>query len=292
MTDSLSDTIFAIDGGGTHCRLALDDGSRQVSVRTGSANVTTDFEGALQQIHKGLTQLAERAGLNVDKLKYIPAYVGLAGVSGPAIVDRLKDALPFKLMQIEDDRPAALRGALGHDDGAIAHCGTGSFFAAQFAGTPRYVGGWGPVLGDEASAHNIGKAALRLTLESVDGRMKATSLSDHLLAKFKGAEGIVQFASAASPSELGALAPLVTEHASYADAIAETIMQNAALEIAEILPAIGWHDGKAICLTGGLGSYFTPYLPPNMQRHITQPKSDPIVGALSLASELARKMAA
>jgi len=292
MSDSLSNTFIAIDGGGTHCRLALSDGVKQVTVEAGSANVTTDFEGALHQIMSGLSRLTECAKLPIERLESIPAFVGLAGVSGPATARRLNDALPFRHMRIEDDRPAALRGALGLDDGAIAHCGTGSFFAAQFNGVQRYAGGWGPVLGDEASAQSIGKAALRLTLESVDGRRCSTALSEKLLAKFQGSEGVVQFAGTASPSDLGALAPLVTKQASDADAIAEAIMRDAAGDIACILPQLGWCEGKSICLTGGLGRHYSPYMPAMMQRDIITPVGEPIAGALALAAELAQEVAA
>ncbi|MYK32530.1 MAG: ATPase, partial [Boseongicola sp. SB0670_bin_30] len=131
MNEPLVSPVIAIDGGGTQCRLALNDGKSIVAVETGSANVSTDFDGALNEISSGLGSLAERAGLKLESLSRIPAFVGLAGMTGEAVSERLRTALPFTHVRIEDDRAAALRGALGRADGAIAHCGTGSFFAAQ-----------------------------------------------------------------------------------------------------------------------------------------------------------------
>ena len=178
--------VIAIDGGGTQCRLALDDGKSIVAAETGSANVSTDFEGALSEISAGLDSLAERAGLTPESLSRIPAFVGLAGMTGETISKRLRTALPFTHVRIEDDRAAALRGALGEADGAIAHCGTGSFFAAQSQGTMRSAGGWGPVLGDEASAHFVGKAALSMTLKSIDGQCPASPLAERILTDCEG----------------------------------------------------------------------------------------------------------
>ncbi|MYH59273.1 MAG: ATPase [Boseongicola sp. SB0675_bin_26] len=292
MGESRKSPVIAIDGGGTQCRLALDDGMSIVAVETGPANVSTDFDGALNEISAGLGSLAERAGLKPEALSRIPAFVGLAGMTGETISERLRTALPFAHVRIEDDRAAALRGALGLADGAIAHCGTGSFFAAQCQGTMRCAGGWGPVLGDEASAHFVGKAALGTTLKGIDGQYPASPLAERILTDFEGTEGIVRFAGSASPSELGALAPLVTEFAKEGDALAEHIMRSGAQDISAMLQVVGWNKGQPVCLTGGIGACYAPYLPADMQSDLTSPLDGPLAGALSLAAAFAQEIPA
>ncbi len=286
MNDSSSGPVLAIDGGGTRCRIALCDGQDITTVETGPANVSTDFAGGVQQILAGLEMLATQTGRKLDDLVGYPAFVGLAGVSGPKIADRLKAALPLRHARIEDDRPAAVRGALGEKDGAIAHCGTGSFYGAQKAGAMRFSGGWGSVLGDEASAQWVGRTALRLTLETVDGRFQSTPLAQKLLDRFDGAEGIVRFAGNARPSEFGALAPMVTESANENDVLGRQVMSAGAADIARSLPLIGWVPGSAICLTGGIGPHFGPFLLEPMQADLTKPRGEPLSGAVSLAREL------
>ncbi|MDE0696348.1 MAG: ATPase [Boseongicola sp.] len=292
MGESRKSPVIAIDGGGTQCRLALDDGMSIVAVETGPANVSTDFDGALNEISAGLGSLAERAGLKPEALSRIPAFVGLAGMTGETISERLRTALPFAHVRIEDDRAAALRGALGLADGAIAHCGTGSFFAAQCQGTMRCAGGWGPVLGDEASAHFVGKAALGTTLKGIDGQYPTSPLAERILTDFEGTEGIVRFAGSASPSELGALAPLVTEFAKQGDALAEHIMRSGAQDISAMLQVVGWNKGQPVCLTGGIGACYAPYLPADMQSDLTSPLDEPLAGALSLAAAFAQEISA
>ncbi len=281
--------FIAIDGGGTRCRVALRHQGRDITAEVGSANVTSDFDAALQQISLGLTQVAEQAGL--ADLSAVPAYLGLAGVAGPAMADRVRAALPFKFARVEDDRRAAVRGALGRQDGAIAHCGTGSFFATQINGLSRFSGGWGPVLGDEASAQWVGRRALTLTLASVDGLAPETALARHCLETYGGAAGIVAFAANAKQVEFGHIAPAVTQHAATGDALACQILQEAADVLAQTLPELGWRNDMTLCLTGGIARFYGPYLPENMKLMIRDPAGEPLSGALTLAQDFYHELA-
>ncbi len=283
MTDSPDPPVLAIDGGGTRCRIALKQGGAVTVVETGPANVSTDFDGALAEIETGLTQLCARTGQSRDRLAALPAFVGLAGVTGPEIAARLRAALPFARVRIEDDRPAALAGALGERHGVIAHCGTGSFLAARIGGQMRFAGGWGSVLGDEASAQWAGRRALTLTLDRVDDRLAPSPLSETLLARFGGAPGIVRFAATARPETLGALAPEVTAAAAAGDAIACRVMREGAAYIARGLSDLGWRPGLTLCLTGGIGPHYAGWLPGDMRPYIAPAEAEPLCGALALA---------
>ena len=288
MIDSIEMSVLAIDGGGTRCRIAYSDGKAITSVETGSANVSTDFDGSVREILSGIDALSAKLEAQLNDQ---PTFVGLAGVTGPQIADRLRAALPFRKIRIEDDRPAALRGALGDRNGVVAHCGTGSFFGSRINGQTRLFGGWGPALGDEASAQWIGRAAMTLTLESTDGRATPSELADEMLHKFTDTAGIVRFAATARPSDFGALAPSVTRLAKDNDTLALQIMRSGAAEIARALPRIGWVPGLAICLTGGIGPEFRPYLPNAMQDAIVPPDGQPLDGAVALAQDFAKEIA-
>ncbi|NOD77703.1 ATPase [Ruegeria sp. HKCCD4315] len=283
MTRCMDNLVLAIDGGGTRCRLALSDRARSWRVEVGSANVSTDFDASCAELSEGLAALGQQAGIDVADLAKVPAYLGLAGITGPAIADRLAAVLPFTHVRIEDDRPSALRGALGPRDGFVAHCGTGSFLAMQQGGKPSFAGGWGPVLGDQASAQWVGKRALSEVLECADGVIASSELSGHLLRRFEGATGIVKAASTMSPTEFGALAPVVTQSAGKGDTIAMSIMQAGADYLADRLKKMGWIPGVPICLTGGIGPHYAAFLPKDMQQVLTQPSGDPLSGAIALA---------
>lgn len=296
MSASLIDTqVIAIDGGGSRCRFALariiQHGHQHIESPTGKrivceggpANVTTAFDAAVDCIHKGLLSLAELSGTDTESLYAIPAFVGLAGATGSDITTRLRTALPLQSAIYTDDRAAALRGALGDSDGLVAHCGTGSFLAAQIDGTRCYAGGWGSTLGDEASAQWVGRKSLSLTLQQTDGFLSATPLINALSRRFENTDAIIQFAARATPDEFGVLAPLVTEHARQGDPLANGLLQSAADYLSDSIDKMGWRRGLRICLTGGIGPHYQQYLPKEKRDAVVPACGDPLDGAVELA---------
>ncbi len=290
MTQTPHSPVLAIDGGGTRCRFALQDGTTVTQIEVGSANVSTDFDGAIAEIVLGLERLSVETGVPNQVLRALPTYAGLAGVVGSDVATRVCDALPFEFLKIEDDRPAALRGALGALDGFVAHCGTGSFVAAQLEGETRLAGGWGAVLGDPASAQWVGRQCLSRTLLVADGLLQASDLSVSVLDRFSGTAEIVAFAARATPAELGALAPVVTEAARTDDPLAVSILQDAADTIVWTVSKMGWNPRLPICFTGGIGPLFVDYLPADMARAVMPKQADPLTGALLLARDFQKSI--
>lgn len=286
MTETQISAVLAVDGGGTRCRVACEFSGVVHCVETGAANVSTDFDGALVQIRAGFDEISRSLGVEMQDLAGWPAFVGLAGVTDARIAGRLRDALGLARARIEDDRPAALRGALGAQDGLVAHCGTGSFLAVQTGGAMRFAGGWGSVLGDEASAQWVGRRALSEALCVYDGTQIETGLTRKLLAELRGPAGIVGFSGTASPAEFGALAPQVTSAARAGDVVAVQIMRAGADYIAETATRLGWRPGGVICLTGGIAAQYADYLPADMRSAIRPPLGEPLTGALALAKEV------
>ncbi|MGR3617449.1 MAG: BadF/BadG/BcrA/BcrD ATPase family protein [Paracoccaceae bacterium] len=282
--------VIAVDGGGTRCRLVLEMPSARHAVEVGSANVTTNFSSATSEILKGLRGLATRAGCTLDDLHSVPAYFGLAGVTGARVAQHVGDAMPLAHTRVEDDRPSALRGALGARDGAIAHCGTGSFLALQVGADTRLAGGWGSVLGDESSAMWVGRLALTETLRAADGLVERSPLIEEIHEILGDTADIVAFAASAMPSDFGRFARQVTQHADHDDIVARSILQQAADVVAVALPQLGWEPGMALCLTGGIGPVYRDYLPWSLSDALIQPAGEPIDGAVSLAREFAAEV--
>lgn len=291
MTDVEDTFVLAIDGGGSQCRFALSSGNAKHVLTEGPANATTDFEGTVACLLKGLNALADLTAIPLDKLVVFPAFVGVAGVTSPQIAEKLSAALPLQHACYADDRLSAMRGALGTKDGVVAHCGTGSFFAAQYDGQYRLAGGWGSILGDEASAQWIGRKALAAALHQTDGFVSMSPLVRSLMDRFETTDGIVAFAKSATPDVLGTLAPLVTSHAADADAVAQSIMQAGARYVADGIDQMGWTRGQIICLTGGIGPTYQPFLPQDMRDALAAPIGAPLDGAIALAKSHANRMA-
>lgn len=282
--------ILAIDGGGTRCRVACRLAGRLELAVTGSANVSTDLETALTNVTEGLRRVAEGHGMPLEMLLDLPAHVGLAGVVSDELADAVARRLPLSRVRVTDDRPAAVRGALGSEDGALAHCGTGSFFAVQRSRGIRLAGGWGAVLGDQASAQWVGKKALLATLDTADGLRPESPLTRQIASRFATSAGIVDFAAHASASDFGDLAPLVSAAAAEGDPNARAIFSTGATHIFGTLSAMDRTPDLPLCLTGGIGPAYAPYLPPAMANALRDKLGEPIDGALSLAEDYSRDL--
>ncbi len=291
MLDVTPDSVIAVDGGGTRCRVALAAADETCVVEVGAANISTDFDAAVAELTLGLNQLCAKTGLSKDQVSELPAYLGIAGTTGTALADQLAKALPLDHAHVEDDRRAALIGALGAGDGAIAHCGTGSFLAARTTGAIRLAGGWGPTLGDEASAQWVGRKTLAATLNALDGLSPRTPLVDKLLSHFGSSAAIVAFAAHASPADFGLLAQRTTRSAADGDTIAVSVLAQAADHIARALPKLGWTPDMALCLTGGIGPEYATYLPADLQSSLVEPAGTPLDGAITLARKFFQEIA-
>lgn len=285
MTGKVS--YIAVDGGGTRCRLAVCNGGTVTKVATGPTNMFSDFDGGMRQILFGLDLLGIEAGLSMEQLFELPAYLGLAGVIDTETADAVAVRLPFPKVVVEEDRAAALTGALGQRDGFVAHCGTGSLFGAQQGAQRRYSGGHGLVLGDEASAAWVGRSALSCCLAVADGLLASSDLIEIITGQLGAASEIVQFAATAGPAEFGSFAPRVTLLAEAGDRNAQRILGHGADYLVETLQGMGWQPPAPICLTGGMGAHYGSYLPAEMQSCLIEPSGDPLDGAMSLARDLA-----
>jgi len=270
--------------------LAFFDGCDVVEVEAGAANVSNDFEGALASIKDCLDQLTVHSKRSWRELVAAPTFAGLAGVLDKTMAAKVAAKLPFDHAVVSDDQTIALRGLLGERDGYVAHCGTGSFFGKRIGNTAQFAGGWGPALGDEASACWVGRAALSLCLYTIDGRRRPSPLSKRLLKELGSGTDMVSFAKTAEPLAFAETAPLITEYAKDGDALAVEIMRCGAQHISRALKALGWTTGQPVCLAGGIGAHYAPFLPSGMRDGLVPPAGRPIDGAISLARDLTHEV--
>ncbi len=283
--------LIAVDGGGTGCRLVLWMDGTRIEARGGPANLSSDFDGALSSIRSGFDTLAAKASTTADDLSHIPTYLALAGAVSPSLCRRAEVALPFVHVRVEEDRRAAVRGALGPEAGGVLHAGTGSFIAVQTPdGAFRTAGGHGHILGDQGSAYAMARDALSATLEAADGTGPSTDLTETLLSRFGGAAGLIAFATNAEPDEIARLASSVTD--ANDDPVAQRIMSEGAAYFGRVLPALGWTDTLPLCLTGGVGPAFSAFLQHPLRSALRPARGTPLDGALSLAADFARELPA
>jgi glucosamine kinase len=248
---------FGVDGGGTSCRAVVVAKGQRVEGRAGPANASSDFGGATRTLHGLLSELAAQLGLSWRDLAQGRGYLGLAGIMSEGDGKRLAQALDLPRAEVADDQNSTIVGALGDADGAVAAIGTGSFLGRQSNQTIRRIGGWGFHIGDQASGGWLGRRALAQLLLARDGLVEDTPLLQDIAAQDFGPGGIIPFQFRASPADYARFAPLIL---ASTDPFAKILMQEGAAYIRAGLSALGWQPNEPLCLTGGLGAHYAPYL--------------------------------
>ncbi len=271
--------FLGVDGGGTGCRAVVAGADGQVLGvgQAGPANIVTDPEGARANI---LAAAAEALGAYGSPGE-AHAVLGLAGANLPDYRARLVESLPFASARVESDVVIALKGALREDDGVVAAIGTGSVFAVQRAGAVRAIGGWGLVLGDEASGAWLGRALLSAALQAEDGLRPMTELLRAVLQESGGAAALVDFARRAAPPDFAGHAPRLLQAAD--DPASVEILAAADDWIVRSVDQLRGGEDLPVTFLGGLGAVFAERLRPRYGAAIRPAKGSALDGALWLA---------
>ncbi|GAB5447639.1 glucosamine kinase nucleotide-binding domain-containing protein [Gymnodinialimonas sp.] len=288
MTAPQTPSLIGIDGGGTQCRFALLHGGERFEVQMAAANASTDPSETLTTLTQGLVALAEAAAMAPSDLAQAPAHIGLAGVMSTDMGAEIASALPLRHVIVGDDRHTAMAGALGSGDGCVIGIGTGSFLGRRASGQDRLIGGWGFILGDDASGAVLGRQALRCVLDVHDGLRTATPLTRALSEQIGNPADIVAFAAAAKPSDFARFAPIITDTARNGDPVALQLMWDGAQQIERALHHLGWQPGERICPLGGLAPHYAPCLSPEIAAALTDAEGTALDGALALAAQISQ----
>lgn len=282
----MTELAIGIDGGGSSCRAAVADRSGRILGRgtAGPANILSDLDGSLANIVKSAHEALRDAGLSTETASNITAVVGVAGANVGEYGIRVEKALPFAGGKVVTDALIALQGALGDSDGVIGAFGTGSVYNARQNGKLRGIGGWGFIVGDQASGARLGRDLLEKSLLAFDKVRPASPLSAEVMAEYgNDPEKLVEFAHTAKPKDFARYAPAVFEHARDGDEIAAAIVRDAAAAIGESLDSLLWPECPAICLLGGLARAYEPWLTDRHRKLLAEPKGDVLQGAVELA---------
>ncbi|WP_370402404.1 BadF/BadG/BcrA/BcrD ATPase family protein [Sulfitobacter sp. JB4-11] len=282
--------VVAVDGGGTGCRAAVGtlDAGIIAQAEGAPANVATGFEAALANVTAVVSRALAHADLADAPLDQITAHVGVAGANSQADMARVAAALPYGTCSATGDRETTVVGALGDADGFVIALGTGTIIARQHEGAVRTVGGWGFKLSDQAAGAWLGRRLLEEVLLAEDGMRDHSTLTQSTLARYGSLYEIVDFAATAAPGAYAELALHVVPAAHQSDPVAVALMQEGATHLERGLDALGFADGNALSLAGGLGPKYEPWLAERYRRNLVLPRGTALQGAYALACKAAR----
>ena len=231
------------------------------------------------------------------------ACIGLSG--GPADKEALaREIVNAKHYAFTHDALIALSGATAGGHGVVTIAGTGSIaFGRNSVGRTARVGGWGYIFGDEGSAFDLVRKALRAALRFEEGWGPPTALRDALL-EAAGSTGSMnnllhRFYTGEFPrARIAAFAPLVDELALAGDAVARDILNDAAQSLATIAAAVRgqlFAPAEIVTMSYAGGAFRSVMLLERFRllvelvdgNRVTAPRFGPAAGALIEAYRLA-----
>ncbi len=288
----MTELAIGIDGGGSSCRAAVTDATGRILGRgtAGPSNILSDIDNSLINIVASARDALNNAGLPLETVSRVAAVVGVAGANVGDNAERIERALPFARRRVVTDATTALQGALGDSDGVIGALGTGSVYNARRDGRLYGIGGWGFVVGDQASGARLGRDLLEQSLLAHDGVRPSSPAIQTVMAEYgSDPERVVEFAHVSRPNDFARYAPIVFEAAAKGDPVATAIVQSAVSSIGESLDALLWPECEAICLLGGLARAYRPWLAERHTALLRDPKGDVLQGAIELAVKFLRE---
>ncbi len=251
--------VVGIDAGGTRtrCQVADEQGHILSAGYGGPAN--RNFVSPL------LARRAVERAL-ADALKSIDKPIDSAVVAGPHLPAEAISYIAGRVRKVivADEFEVSLAAGLQKTGGwgSVILSGTGSFCKGRNStGREKYVGGWGPLMGDEGSGYDLAREALRALARACDGRGTPTLLTKLIFSHFRIGEaqelkGLL-YRRAMKRHNLSELAKCAFVASGKGDAVARRILRNGGKELAKlafpVLKELFKKNGRfPVVLSGGV----------------------------------------
>ncbi len=174
---------LGFDGGGTKTDCVLLDARGAVigEGRGGPANpLRSGYDGAFSSLREASAEAIAAARIRPADVTGVCA--GIAGAGRRSVVRRvmvfLTEEFPAALTHVVPDYEIALESAAGSRPGVVLIAGTGSVaFGRNAAGETARAGGYGPWVGDEGSAFEIGRRGVSAVMRTRDMDAPVTMLT-------------------------------------------------------------------------------------------------------------------
>jgi glucosamine kinase len=236
--------FLGIDGGGTKTTCAVGNETRVLATATdGPSNIVRVGEAQTREsLRRAVLQACAAAGIAPAEVKR--TCVGGSGAARPELAEVVRGILAEILpapIDVVGDMQIALEAAFDTGAGVIVIAGTGSIaYGRDRHGNTLRAGGWGFAIGDEGSAHWIGREAVGAVLRESDRQALGSADSSLVKGLFKiwGVGSFLDLARAANsvpPPDFAALFPAVADGQ---DEIGRQVLRGAGRELARIASVV------------------------------------------------------
>lgn len=233
---------LGIDGGGTKTTCAVgDESALLVTATAGPSNIVRVGPAQTREsLQKCVQQACAAAGITPAQVER--TCVGGAGAARPEMAAAVRGFVAEILstpVDVVGDMQIALEAAFDNGPGVIVNAGTGSFaYGRDRQGKTARAGGWGFAIGDEGSAHWIGREAIAAVLRASDitqGTPEDVFQADLTIALCKawGVASLRDLARAANATPAPDFASLFPAVAASKNILAVQVLSAAGRELAQ-----------------------------------------------------------
>lgn len=295
---------LGVDGGGTKTAFLLDvDGkrfeSKQITIHPKQVTKQQFFE----IMKLGVGDVCRKAGIDPEEILYTfvaaPGY-GQYPDTEAYIDEGIREAIDSDRFTVANDCVNGWAGSLNAKPGINLVLGTGQIgYGVDEEGNSMRSGGWGPLLGDEASGYYIGLKLLNHFTKMSDGRSDKTILYDIVREKLDLKEDmeIIDKAEKMKRDEIASLSRIFAEALDkedpYCKELLEEISKEAAAVIDSIIKGLNFKEEVKVSYSGGvfnLGDRLIKRIEEKSKNKIKieKPYTDPSEGALILAKSYSK----
>jgi len=268
----------AVDGGGSGTRLRLfsPGGTLIGEGEAGPSALSFGAEAAWAAIETAMRRARPEGWTWGD----VAMGIGVSGAATPVWAQAFLAAQPgLALLALDNDGLTTVLGGHGGKPGAVVAAGTGTVGMALCAdGSRQLVSGWGWRFGDEGSGAWLGRAAVALAQQAMDGRLRAGALARAVWARCgEDRATLAAWCRDADATSCASLAPLVFE---VDDPAARRLLASAAKALGQVAQAL---DARLpLAMAGSIGQRLAEQLPLAQRRRLVPAQGGPLDGALHL----------
>ncbi|MDO4663135.1 MAG: BadF/BadG/BcrA/BcrD ATPase family protein [Tissierellia bacterium] len=255
--------FLGIDGGGTKTKFTLEDNGKYYSTQKNTIHLKQiSDEKFYETIEEGVNEVCKQRSINPSDIEFTFAAIPGYG-QYPEIVEVIENTFDKILGKdkyaVGNDCVNGWAGSLNAKEGINLVLGTGAISLGVDKNDKKLsASGWGPFLGDEASAYYIGMKILNLFTKMSDGRIEKTLLYDKIKNKYSIKEDfeIITIAANMKRDEIAKLSmllqDLLDEDDKYAKEILEDVAYEASLAIDSLINQMDFTKPVKVSYSGGV----------------------------------------
>ncbi|MDY3005899.1 N-acetylglucosamine kinase [Anaerococcus sp. AGMB00486] len=297
--------FLGVDGGGTKTDYLLCVDNKHFKEKTNTIHLKQITRDEFSDnVTKAINKLCDNAKIKIEDIDFsflaIPGY-GQYPENEKFMEEFFDEFLGKGKYKMGNDCVNGWSGSLNAQAGINLVLGTGSIaFGVDDKGNSDRSGGWGPFLGDEASAYFIGKNILNLFTKMSDGRIEKTYIYE-LVKNELGIKDDVELIDIAEKMKRDEIAncarllnPALEKNDKYAIELLDKVGYEAALTIDSLINKLDFDGCVKVSYSGGvykLGNKLIEAIEKHIKNNIEiiEPYTTPIEGSLILAKKYYEK---